>query len=99
MLRYNPYFYLCCDNNLEGEISFFLEKKFTKNISSIEIVEKTDLEQINHLSGTKKKYLKLSFKTVSDLVNVRGQLKPQIDRKKLKNKNQQIVNENDFFRK
>lgn len=46
------------------EIIAYLEKKFENKISSIEIVEKIDLELINHLSGIKSKFLKLNFKTI-----------------------------------
>ena len=35
------------------------------------MVEKVDLDEINHLSGRKKKYLKISFRTVADLTNAR----------------------------
>lgn len=42
-----------------------MEKKFEGKISTIEITEKIDLEVINHLSGIKTKFLKLSFKTIS----------------------------------
>lgn len=34
-------------------------------------MEKVDLEELNHLSGRKKKYLKISFRTVADLTNGR----------------------------
>ena len=40
----------------------YLERKFEK-ISSIEQVEKIDLDMVNHLTGQKKTYLKLSFRT------------------------------------
>ena len=46
----------------------------------VKIVEKVDLEQINHLSGKVKQYLKLSFPTINDLVVVRGQLRSKIEK-------------------
>lgn len=78
---------MACEKNLEKEIAFFLEKKFDKKIASVQIVEKIDLEQINHLSGKKKKYIRISFKTIQDLLHVRGQLKPKIDKAKSADKN------------
>lgn len=50
----------------------------------METVEKIDLEEINHLSGRMKKYLKLSFRTIGDLTNARKIL----DVKKKKNINE-----------
>lgn len=60
----------------------FLEKKFEKRISKIEIVEKVDLDMINHLSGKLAKYIKLSFRTVADLIQVRNIIKQRVDQKK-----------------
>ena len=39
---------------------------------------------INHLSGKMSEYIKLSFRTVQDLSQVKNQLKPKIERNKLK---------------
>jgi DNA polymerase epsilon subunit 1 len=37
-------------------------------------VDKEDLDLVNHLSGKTQKYLKLSFKNISDLVSVKTEL-------------------------
>lgn len=58
-ILFYPYFYISCERNLEKEIAFFLEKKFDKKIVSAEVIEKIDIEQINHLSGKRKKYIKV----------------------------------------
>ena len=42
--------------------------------STRKIIEKVDLELINHLSGIKSVFLKLKFKTISDLMNVRSDI-------------------------
>ncbi|KAL4468704.1 hypothetical protein ABPG74_005207 [Tetrahymena malaccensis] len=95
-ILYEPYFYIACERNLEKEIAFFLEKKFENKISKVEIVEKIDLEQINHLSGKKKKYIRIAFKTIQDLLGVRGQLKPKIDKKKQSDQNSLSIYSNNF---
>lgn len=41
----------------------YLERKFEKKLASVEMVEKVDLEVINHLSGKLRKYIKLNFRT------------------------------------
>jgi len=69
---FQPYFYVACERNLEKEIAFFLEKKFGTKLASASIVEKIDLEQINHLSGRHRKFIKLAFNTISDLMHVRS---------------------------
>jgi DNA polymerase epsilon subunit 1 len=47
---------------------FYLNKTFESIISHIDHVAKEDLNLVNHLSGKTQKYLKLSFKNVSDLI-------------------------------
>lgn len=54
----------------------------------METVEKVDLEEINHLSGKLKKYIKIGFRTINDLANARKFL----DIKKKKN-----TNDNDYY--
>lgn len=46
---------------------FYIEKHFESKISSSNIVEKVDLEQINHLAGRTASFIMLSFKSVSVL--------------------------------
>ena len=43
------------------------------------MIEKIDLEMINHLSGKKAKYLKLEFRTIHDLMEVRKTIKFRIE--------------------
>lgn len=57
------------------------------------MIEKTDLEEINHLSGRKKKYLKINFRTVKDLTNARAPIKSIIDKRRKRN----LEEENIFF--
>lgn len=67
----------------------FVESKVPK-ILAMETVEKVDLEEINHLSGRMKKYLKISFKTLGDLTNARKFL--DIKKKKVNNDTELYMN-------
>jgi len=57
---------------------FYLNKTYEKEIVNIAVVAKEDLEMVNHLSGKTNKFLKLSFRNVSDLMSVRLELMPLI---------------------
>lgn len=54
------------------------------SVASIELVERVDLSQPNHLNGDSAKFIKLSFNNVRDLLGVRSFLKPFILRNKKK---------------
>jgi hypothetical protein len=45
-------------------VIFYLNKTYESVISSLDYVNKEDLDLVNHLSGKTQKYLKLSFKNV-----------------------------------
>lgn len=47
-------------------------------------MNKVDLEELGHLSGKPKTYLKVLFKTVSDLMNGRAPIKQLLDNRKSK---------------
>ncbi len=47
-----------------------------------------DLEEINHLSGIKKEYFKLSFRTIKDLNNAKTPIKQLVDKRKKKQTNE-----------
>lgn len=79
ILKYMPYFYVQCNAEHLSEVQRFLEMKFEKHIAQISVVEKIDLEMINHLSGKMAKYLKLQFRTIHDLIEVRKTIKFRID--------------------
>lgn len=81
MIPYLPYFYVSFEPGSEREVQAYIESKLEK-IHSIELVEKVDLEEINHLSGRKKPYLKINFRTVKDLTNAKTPLKSIIDKRR-----------------
>ena len=78
-LKYQPYFYVTAKQellryffNLSNDkinkcrdVMSSLERKFEGKLASAEIVEKVDLDVVNHLSGVLNKYIKLSFRTIS----------------------------------
>lgn len=72
---YEPYFYLKVEAKDAKDIIVFLNNTFDKLVSSIDYVDKVDLDLANHLSGKTQKYLKLSFRTVENLLEVRKALK------------------------
>ena len=52
-----------------------------------------DLEEINHLSGRKKEYFKLSFRTIKDLNNAKAPIKQLVDKRKKKQTNEDCFQE------
>ncbi|KAJ3212107.1 DNA polymerase epsilon catalytic subunit [Dinochytrium kinnereticum] len=70
-IPYSPYFYVICRPGTEPDVEQVLLQKFSKTILTIEKVEKEDLSLPNHLAGTKRTLLKLSFNNVQDLLSVR----------------------------
>ena len=66
------------------EITFYLNKEFANHLDSLDIVDKEDLDLVNHLSGKKQKYIKLSFRNVQELLKVRNDLIPIVKKNKAK---------------
>jgi len=82
-LAYEPYFYVgvaLSALSRAREVTAALERKFEGLIAGISTVEKEDLEMLNHLSGRRREYLQLRFRSVGELSTVKGQLKPLIER-------------------
>ena len=81
-LPYKPYFYLKVEDEAIREVVFYLNKEFANHLDSLDVVEKEDLDLINHLSGKTQKYLKLSFRNVTEQLKVRAELLPIVKRNK-----------------
>ena len=64
-----------------SEVESALRRKFP-DISTIRAVDKEDLELKNHLSGLKRRYMRLSFVSVQALLGVRRDLFAIVDRNK-----------------
>ena len=79
-VEYAPYFYLQVAPGSELELDGWLRRKFSDTIKDIELVEKEDLDLKNHLSGLRRKLLKLSFYNVDQLMTVKQELLPHARR-------------------
>ena len=79
-VKFNPYFFLKCREPVINDMIGFLEKKFEKKFASINVQEKIDLDNVEHMSGKQDKYIKLSFNTISELVKVRSELKKHFEK-------------------
>ncbi|GJN21151.1 hypothetical protein PR202_gb08602 [Eleusine coracana subsp. coracana] len=72
--KFRPYFYAATKDKMELEVEAYLRRRYEGEISDVEIIEKEDLDLKNHLSGLKRKYLKLQFDTVQQLMRVKNDL-------------------------
>ena len=90
LFPYEPYFYLKWEAKDAKDVVFYINKAFEKKVSQIDYIDKVDLGLANHLSGKTQKYIKLSFKKVEDLVEVRNELRTIINRnnEQLKKRNE-----------
>ncbi|CAD8121665.1 unnamed protein product [Paramecium sonneborni] len=79
-----PYFYVECNQEYIQELAMHLENKYEKQILKVDIIDRVDLEKPDHLSGKKDKFIKLQFRLIQDLVQVRNQLKARCDRNQRK---------------
>ncbi|KAG0164792.1 DNA polymerase epsilon catalytic subunit [Apophysomyces sp. BC1034] len=73
---YSPYFYIACKPGTETIVEDFLRRRFEYTIEKIKRVQKEDLKQPNHLIGSTRSLLQLSFRNVPDLLSVRKVLLP-----------------------
>lgn len=72
-----------------------MQRTYESIISTIDYIDKEDLDLVNHLSGKTQKYLKLSFKNVQDLISVRSELQKIVEQNQ-KNKETQEAYEGWF---
>jgi DNA polymerase epsilon subunit 1 len=77
---YEPYLYLKVEDENVRDLISELNKMYENQISSMDYLDKVDLDQANHLSGQQAKYLKLNFKKVEDLIEVKRSLSKVIYR-------------------
>ncbi|KAJ3375373.1 DNA polymerase epsilon catalytic subunit [Allomyces arbusculus] len=81
-IKYSPYFYIMCKPGSEPEVEEFLRKKYESTIEKIEMVDKEDLDQPNHLLGIMRRVVKLLFRNVQDLLRVRKDVLAAVRRAK-----------------
>lgn len=82
--KFRPYFYAATKDHSEMDVEAYLRRRYESDIANIEIVEKEDLDLKNHLSGLRKSYLKLSFDSVQQLMNVKSDLLHVVERNQSK---------------
>ncbi|KHN21126.1 DNA polymerase epsilon catalytic subunit A [Glycine soja] len=76
--------YFVAQDKMEIDVEAYLKRRYEGQIADVEIIEKEDLDLKNHLSGLRKSYLKLSFDTVQQLMDVKRDLMPTVERNKAK---------------
>ncbi|KAJ2727071.1 DNA polymerase epsilon catalytic subunit [Coemansia sp. Benny D115] len=79
-LLYKPYFYIICAPGTEGDVEEWLVRRFDRLVDHVETVDREDLGMANHLTGRKRRLVKLNFRNVQDLMSVRRELQPIIAR-------------------
>ncbi|EQC32684.1 hypothetical protein SDRG_09658 [Saprolegnia diclina VS20] len=84
-----PYFFVGASPKRLGEALAFCQRTLVSTLLSTSIVQMEDLDMPNHLSGTKAQYIKLVFRTVSDLVEAKQTLQPIVTRNKQQLKSQE----------
>ncbi|EOA39472.1 hypothetical protein CARUB_v10008067mg [Capsella rubella] len=82
--KFRPYFYAATKDKMELEVEAYLRRRYERQVADIEIVEKEDLDLKNHLSGLQKKYLKVSFDTVQQLMEVKRDVLHIVERNQAK---------------
>ncbi|XP_024985920.1 DNA polymerase epsilon catalytic subunit A-like isoform X2 [Cynara cardunculus var. scolymus] len=78
--KFRPYFYATTKDKMEMDVDAYLRRRYEGQIADIQIVEKEDLDLKNHLSGLRKTYLKISFDTVQQLMQVKSDLMHVVER-------------------
>jgi len=66
-----------------NEVETYLRYKYPEEIVNCTKFERDDLSVPNHLAGHRRLFMKLSFRNVEDLVNVRRQLLPTIEKNRI----------------
>ncbi|GAY59808.1 hypothetical protein CUMW_197330 [Citrus unshiu] len=82
--KFRPYFYAATKEKMEMDVEAYLRRRYESQIADIEILEKEDLDLKNHLSGLHKSYLKISFDTVQQLMDVKKDLLHVVERNQAK---------------
>ncbi|KAI3706102.1 hypothetical protein L1987_76358 [Smallanthus sonchifolius] len=78
--KFRPYFYASTKDKMEMDVDAYLRRRYQGQIADIQIVEKEDLDLKNHLSGLQKTYLKISFDTVQQLMQVKSDIMRVVER-------------------
>ena len=71
----------------EREVTSYLSRKLSGRLVGIDMVDKEDLELPNHLVGLKRRYLKLRFHSVEDLMKAKREVMPAVRKNREREKN------------
>ncbi|KAM7276901.1 hypothetical protein ACFE04_018767 [Oxalis oulophora] len=82
--KFRPYLFAATKGKMEMDVEAYLKRRYENQIADIEIVGKEDLDLKNHLSGLHKSYLKISFDTVQQLMDVKRDLMHVVERNQAK---------------
>jgi DNA polymerase epsilon subunit 1 len=75
-----PYFYIDVPNSKINEVEGYLKTKYSKYVFQTTVQKRENLELKNHLFGVQKTYIKIEFKTISDLLHVRSEIFPFVQK-------------------
>ncbi|XP_049878007.1 DNA polymerase epsilon catalytic subunit 1 [Pectinophora gossypiella] len=89
-LTFQPYFLIMARKECEQEVIQYLSKKFAGSVHKIDVIEKEDLDLLNHLSGLKQRYIKLSFMSQNDMMKVRREILTAVNKNKEREKKDAI---------
>ncbi|XP_068619039.1 DNA polymerase epsilon catalytic subunit 1 [Battus philenor] len=92
-LMFQPYFLISSRKECEQEVIQYLSKKYAGTIYKIDIVVKEDLDLLNHLSGIKQRYIKLSFMSQNEMMKVRKEILTAVNKNKEREKKDVIYSE------
>ena len=81
---HEAYFYISVAAGHESDVDSQLRRKFAQQIKDVKHVYKEDLALANHLSGKQKLYLKLTFRSTRELMDVRKLLLPTVQKNRAK---------------
>ena len=88
---YRPYFYVQTRTGLQYEVSRFISRRFERMSAAmkVDLITKEDLDLLNHLSGLKGSFIKLSFDHVDEMRTILRPIREAVSRnKKLAKQNQ-----------
>ena len=67
-------------------MSSYLSRKLSGRLAGIDMVDKEDLDLLNHLVGLKGRYLKLRFHSVEDLIKAKRDVLPAVKKNREREK-------------
>ncbi|KAI5296332.1 DNA polymerase epsilon catalytic subunit [Ascosphaera acerosa] len=83
-VEYDPYFLIAVKARHEAEVEEWCKRKFEGAVKSVRVVVKEDLSLPSHIMSQKRKFMQLSFANVTDLLKVRRELSPMVEKNKRK---------------